>query len=127
MVQRFSSRNLALSEARAKQKPGLPAYRPRGIRYDSFDDIFKGRSSAVAPWTYPAVGGAFIGTTVLMNVRNSKWKYDTNLAEHNGNWYADDPLRRIRSTRFKRRIGTGSLPKPKSGVDPIGERAMQGG
>ena len=74
MDRRFSSRDVALSEARAKQTPALPEPRPGGIRYDSFDAIYKVISPVISRWTYPAVGGSIIGTTVLMDIRDSKWK-----------------------------------------------------
>jgi hypothetical protein len=57
IVRRFSSWDVALSEARAKQKPGLPAYRPLGIRYDSCDAIDKVMSPAVGEGDMP-VGGS---------------------------------------------------------------------
>lgn len=91
MTQQFSSRDEAFAEARAAAAAAGPTVKPRGARFLSYGDLYQAQLPGDAQWTYPG-SNPVEGTTVILRVRDGKWKDYSVLSEHEDGWYADYPV-----------------------------------
>ena len=90
MVQRFSSREVALEEAAKKRKAASGGFQPKGYFYQTFEELRERMGHAVATWTYRQPG-VRQGTMVLMKSPTPTHNSYEVISQHEGRWYGDFP------------------------------------